>query len=513
MAYAQPGKGYRLYTDACDFGIGAVLQQVQGVRVKDLKGTRLYERLKLYFDHGQPLPPLVATVPAGIETLPVTTEWAHVFEETVFYIERVIAYWSRLLKSAEKNYSPTEKEALGLQDGLVKFQALLEGELIVAITNHSVLTWSKTDDSDPSLSLNDDFEAHVSGINATTMKLASDLICSNDQVGDLEVVAQNGNCAAVAYHAIIGPSTLLIGIKEDEKQRFIDAYNTDPHFSQVHSVLQNGAESTDILSEAHFTVTEGAHLGFECMYARHSQQFYWPGMSTDTKRPAATCDTCQKIKPYRHAPYGLLNPINAPFRPFDTITMDFIMDLPPSRGYDSVFVAVCKLTKYGFFIPCKKTIDKVATAHLFFNHIVLFVGLPLQIISDHDARWQHTFWKEVCQQMGTKHSLTAAYHPQADGQMEILNQFLEISIRGYVNESQDNWSQLLPQLAFSYNTTPHTATKYSPAWLVFGYHPRRPVSYLVGENGEDVPHPMVSELNNGNAKEFVETFEGARAAA
>jgi hypothetical protein len=60
------------------------------------------------------------------------------------YIKRVIAYWSRLLKSAEKNYSPTEKEALALKDALVKFQPLIEGEVITAITDHSALTWSKT---------------------------------------------------------------------------------------------------------------------------------------------------------------------------------------------------------------------------------------------------------------------------------------------------------------------------------------------------------------------------------
>jgi len=53
-------------------------------------------------------------------------------------------YWSRLLKSAEKNYSPTEKEALALKDALVKFQPIIEGESITTITDHSALTWSKT---------------------------------------------------------------------------------------------------------------------------------------------------------------------------------------------------------------------------------------------------------------------------------------------------------------------------------------------------------------------------------
>jgi len=44
----------------------------------------------------------------------------------------------------EKNYSPTEKEALALKCALEKFEPLIEGEVITAITDHSALTWSKT---------------------------------------------------------------------------------------------------------------------------------------------------------------------------------------------------------------------------------------------------------------------------------------------------------------------------------------------------------------------------------
>ena len=60
------------------------------------------------------------------------------------YVERVICYWSRILKSAEQNYSPTEREALALKESLIKFQPFLEGERILAVTDHAMLTWSKT---------------------------------------------------------------------------------------------------------------------------------------------------------------------------------------------------------------------------------------------------------------------------------------------------------------------------------------------------------------------------------
>jgi hypothetical protein len=143
LAHLIDGKSYRLYSDASDFGIGAVLQQIQPIKIKDLKGTRTYERLQEAHRKGEP-PPQLVIIADKDEVRPKTEHWNQDFEETEVYIERVIAYWSRLLKSAKKNYSPTEKEALTLKDRLVKFQPILEGEKVTAITDHSALTWSKT---------------------------------------------------------------------------------------------------------------------------------------------------------------------------------------------------------------------------------------------------------------------------------------------------------------------------------------------------------------------------------
>ena len=129
--------------DASDFGIGTALQQIQPIRIKDLKGTQLYNRLQKAYKNGDP-PPQLVTIADKEEVRPVTEKWHDDFNETEVYIERVIAYWSWLLKSAEKNYSPTEKEALALQDALVKFQPIIEGEELTTITDHSALIWAKT---------------------------------------------------------------------------------------------------------------------------------------------------------------------------------------------------------------------------------------------------------------------------------------------------------------------------------------------------------------------------------
>lgn len=132
---------------------------------------------------------------------------------------------------------------------------------------------------------------------------------------------------------------------------------------------------------------------------------------------------------------------------------------------------VDKLTKYAIFIPTTVKIGEKDTAQLFFEHVIAEYGIPRQVITDRDSRWRGEFWKEVCQLMGMKRSLTTAYHPQADGQTEVMNQGLEISLRAYVGPNRDDWSAALKGLALAYNTSPHTATGYSPAYLLRGYHP------------------------------------------
>ena len=144
LGYPISRLGYRLYTNASDHGIGAVLQQVQPIRVKDLRGMKTYVRLRDAFDSKKPLPSLVTTIKEEALQIPLSLTWAKNFEETEVWIKRVIVYWSRLFKQAEKNYTITEKEALALKEALVKFQPVIEGEEIIAITDHSALTWSRT---------------------------------------------------------------------------------------------------------------------------------------------------------------------------------------------------------------------------------------------------------------------------------------------------------------------------------------------------------------------------------
>ena len=140
-----------------------------------------------------------------------------------------------------------------------------------------------------------------------------------------------------------------------------------------------------LMEEIHGSLTGAVHAGFERTYGRIANGFFWPKMTRDIRQFVSTCPICQKIKHAHHLPYRLLQPIPIPTQPFEVVTMDFIGELPKSQGYDSIFVLICKLTKYAFFIPCTTNLTEKKAAQMFFNKIVTHVGLPKQIISDHDT--------------------------------------------------------------------------------------------------------------------------------
>ena len=129
--------------------------------------------------------------------------------------------------------------------------------------------------------------------------------------------------------------------------------------------------------------------------------------------------------------------------------MDFIPELPLSDGFDNILVILDKLTKYAIFIPTTTTITEVGTAKLFSHNIISKFGIPWQVIMDRDVRWRGEFWKEICNKMGMTRSLTTAYHPQADGQTQVLNQSLETSLQSYIGPSRDDLWCILKDLSQS----------------------------------------------------------------
>jgi hypothetical protein len=99
--------------------------------------------------------------------------------------------------------------------------------------------------------------------------------------------------------------------------------------------------------------------------------------------------------------------------------MDFIVGLPrTSRGYNSIWVIVDRLTKIAHFIPVSTTYKVVQYAELYISHVVRYHGISKTIISDRGSIFVAHFWEQIHECLGTHLIRSSACHPQTDGQME-----------------------------------------------------------------------------------------------
>ncbi|GJV10637.1 putative reverse transcriptase domain-containing protein [Tanacetum coccineum] len=138
------------------------------------------------------------------------------------------------------------------------------------------------------------------------------------------------------------------------------------------------------------------HPGSEKMYQDMKKLYWWPNMKADIATYVSKCLTCAKVKAEHQRPSGLLVQPAIPEWKWDNITMDFITKLPKSEN---------------------DPLDKLA--RLYLNQIVARHGIPISIICDRDGRFTSNFWKSFQKALGTKLSMSIAYHPETDGQSEM----------------------------------------------------------------------------------------------
>jgi len=109
----------------------------------------------------------------------------------------------------------------------------------------------------------------------------------------------------------------------------------------------------------------------------------------------STCDLCLRTKPIRQAPVSELHPLQIPDSRWDTLSVDFVVELPLSSRHDAVMTVVDSVSKQAHFIPMHTMVTAEGTARLFLHQVWKLHGLLKCVLSDREPQFVACFTREL----------------------------------------------------------------------------------------------------------------------
>ncbi|XP_076851923.1 heat shock 70 kDa protein 12B [Brachyhypopomus gauderio] len=483
LAYPSPTERFIVDTDASDHGLGAVLSQVQ-------EGS-----------------------------------------------ERAIAYFSRRLDKAEKNYCVTRRELLAVVEGLWHFRPYVYGVPFLLRTDHASLQWL-LNFREPEGQLarwlarlqefNFVVEHRPGRIHGNADALSRRPCASHDckhcqrAEGKAETV---GVCAAVGRTAVAPPVSPCISTAELAAAQRADpdlAWALDaleaaavPDWDDVvrrgpvakalrsnwdslriaggvlhrtwedpstgsrltQTVVPQGLRDT-VLQAVHGLPGSG-HFGITKTLHRLRQRFWWPGCRAGVELFVHCCDTCAAKKGPARVSRAPLHPMQSGC-PMERVAVDVLGPFPVTEsGNRYVLVAMDYFTKWpeAYAVPDQSA---VTTAETLLHEFFCRFGVPEVLHSDQGRNFESDVMTEVCRLLGVHRTRTTPLHPQGDGLVERFNRTLATQLAMATQENQRDWDKQLPLVLLACRSALQETTGFTPAMLMFGRELRSPVDLAFG---------------------------------
>jgi hypothetical protein len=163
-----------------------------------------------------------------------------------------------------------------------------------------------------------------------------------------------------------------------------------------------------LLKECHDGPLAG-HGGAKLTTTFLKKSYNWPNLKNDAEEYMKTCLICQQNRTLNKKQAGLLGPLLIFEGPWENVSMDFMVSLPPSRGFDVIMVVVDRFSKMAHFIPTKESATAQEMGRLFFTHVFKHHGFPKDIVLDRDPKFTSKFWQALWKHMGSEFKMSTSF--------------------------------------------------------------------------------------------------------
>ncbi|KMQ83693.1 reverse ribonuclease integrase, partial [Lasius niger] len=392
--------------------------------------------------------------------------------------ERVIAYASRTLNGAERNYSATELECLAVIWGIRRMRNYLEGYTFTVITDHQSLRWLQK------------LEEPTGRLARWLFELQQFDFDIKYRRGALNRVADalSRQAAAVTRQPEVGAvrpircrwyNKLIAEIRHDPTTR-PDYRLTDGHLHRhvLHSLNFKDTppdaqwklcvpreQRRDVLQQMHDAPTAG-HGGIAKTIARIAEHYYWPGMFREIAGYVRQCRRCLAYKPLQRRPAGRLHATNVT-RPWEHVTLDLVGPLPRSRrGHTWLFVLQDRFSKWVELVPLRRATAGAVTDAIT-ERVILRHGRPDIIISDNGTQLRSAPLAARLRAFNIQHRTAPIRAPHCNP-VERTNRTIKTMIAQFVHNDHRAWDEHIAAFQFAFNTATHDATGFTPAYLNHG---------------------------------------------
>ena len=438
-----------------------------------------------------------------------------------------IAYYSATFTPTERNYDIYERELLAVLKALKHWRPHLAATEIpvTVLTDHANLTfWKNPQHVNRRVAR---WFAFLQDYNLVIKHVPGKLHAAADMLSRPPVQDRgemdNSNLTLLPPSLFLNTTRTIEGSWTELRQDIVDHQRTHQSLMKKweqseKASLQDGIWMVQarivvppneelkrtILHRYHDAPTAG-HPGRDRTLNAVKRLFWWPDLTGWVTAYVQGCTSCQQNKPQNHprrTPQFRI-PTMTDILPFQTIGLDLITQLPPSRGADAIQTIVDHgCSRAAIFLPCKTTITGEGVAKLYMEHVYRWFGLPQKIISNRDPRFTSHFARGLTRTLGIQQNVSTAFHPQTDGLTERKNQWVEGYLRHLTAAQQDDWADWLAIATAVHNHHPNATTKVSPTEALLGYQPR------LDHQGP----PSMNERAEERTRRAYEARETARAA-